>query len=268
MGRQPLAAPPGPEPRPIGKDMSKQISLEELWNSTSQAEGKFDPEGLSNLPEPVKRYLNHAIAPDAPLAKAVRLKMHGEIKVGRWAPFQAEQVIHAERGMIWSAKSRVNGLPVRGSDRLVDGEGSMDWRLFGIFPVIAASGPDVTRSASGRLQAEFVWLPPALAQSDVEWTAPDDAHITATLTVAGSTESMTLGVDEDGRPVDLSLRRWGNPGGGDFSSIAFGAVFEEERSFGAFRIPAKLRVGWFFGSDRFETEGEFFRCTIDEADYR
>ncbi len=102
--------------------MSKQISLEELWNSTSQAEGEFDPEGLSNLPEPVKRYLNHAIAPDAPLAKAVRLKMHGEIKVRTWTPFQAEQVIHAERGLIWRAESRINGLSVWGADRLVDGD--------------------------------------------------------------------------------------------------------------------------------------------------
>jgi hypothetical protein len=251
-----------------GKDMSEQISLDELWNSPSQAKGKFDPEGLSDLPEPVTRYLNHAITPDTPLANAVRLKMHGEIKVRRWAPFQAEQVIHAERGMIWRAKSRVNGLPVRGADRLVDGEGSMDWRLFGILPVITASGNDVTRSAAGRLQAEFVWLPSALAQPGVKWTAPDGSHIKATLTVAGNTESMTLVVDESGRPMHLSFPRWGNPGGGDFRSIAFGAIFEEERSFGAFTIPTVLRVGWYFGTDRFETEGEFFRCTIDEADYR
>jgi hypothetical protein len=248
--------------------MSIKTSIDDLWNSTSDAKGIFDPASLVDLPEPVSRYLNHAIAPDTPLANAVRLQMHGEIKVRAWTPFQAEQVIHAERGMIWSAKSRVNGLPVRGADRLVDGEGSMDWRLFGIFPLMTASGNDVTRSASGRLQAEFIWLPSALAQPGVEWTAPDEAHIKATLTVAGNTQSMTLVVDDNGRPMYLSLPRWGNPGGGDFSSIDFGAVFEEERSFGAFTIPTKLRVGWYFGTDRFETEGEFFRCTIDEADYR
>jgi hypothetical protein len=248
--------------------MTEQISLDELWNSPAQAKGRFDPGSFSNLPEPVTRYLNRAIAPYAPLASAVRLKMRGEIKIRSWAPFRAEQVIHAERGMIWSAKSRVNGLPIRGADRLVDGEGSMDWRLLGLFPLVTASGSDVTRSAAGRLQAEFVWLPSALAQSGVKWTAPDGAHIKATLAVAGNTESMTLAVDESGRPMHLCLPRWGNPGGGDFSSITFGAVFAEERSFGAFTIPTKLRVGWYFGTDRFESEGEFFRCTIDGADYR
>jgi len=144
----------------------------------------------------------------------------------------------------------------------------MDWRLFGMFPVMKASGHDVTRSALGRLQAEFVWLPSVLAQPSVKWTVLDESHIKATLTMAGNTASMTLMVDENGQPMHLSLSRWGNPGGGDFSSIAFGAVFEEEGKFGGFTIPTKLRVGWFFGTDRFETEGEFFRCTIDTVNYR
>jgi hypothetical protein len=29
-----------------------------------------------------------------------------------------------------------------------------------------------------------------------------------------------------------------------------------------------VRVGWYFGSPRFESEGEFFRATIDEAMFR
>lgn len=31
-------------------------------------------------------------------------------------------------------------------------------------------------------------------------------------------------------------------------------------------IPTQLRVGWFFGSERFETEGEFFRVTVDHGE--
>lgn len=30
----------------------------------------------------------------------------------------------------------------------------------------------------------------------------------------------------------------------------------------------RLRVGWYFDSERFEPEGEFFRAPIDEAIYR
>jgi len=39
-------------------------------------------------------------------------------------------------------------------------------------------------------------------------------------------------------------------------------------SFGGYTIPTRVRVGWHFGGARFEREGEFFRCRIDEARYR
>jgi hypothetical protein len=39
-------------------------------------------------------------------------------------------------------------------------------------------------------------------------------------------------------------------------------------AFGEYTIPTRLRLGWFFGSDRFESEGEFFRCSINNAIYR
>ncbi len=29
-----------------------------------------------------------------------------------------------------------------------------------------------------------------------------------------------------------------------------------------------MRAGWYFGTERFEKDGEFFRVTIDSAGYR
>jgi len=37
------------------------------------------------------------------------------------------------------------------------------------------------------------------------------------------------------------------------------------RSFGGYTLPTRLRAGWHFGTERFESEGEFFRVTIDDA---
>ena len=59
-----------------------------------------------------------------------------------------------------------------GFDRLVDGEGAMRWKFLGIVPVMTASGPDISRSAAGRVEAESVWLPSVLCGEDVAWTAP------------------------------------------------------------------------------------------------
>lgn len=246
----------------------RKDDLDAIWNTPSPHMGLFQPHLLPSLPEAARRYLQRAIAPGTPLAHTVRLRMHGEIKLRGWVPFQAEQVIHARRGMIWRATTRVKGLPVSGYDRIIDGEGDMRWRILGLLPVITASGPDVSRSAAGRLRAELVWLPSSFLQPDVSWSASDESYATAEFSVAGYTGSVTLAIDGAGRLLTVSLDRWGNPDGRGFRSIPFGAISEAERRFSGYSVPSRLRVGWYFGTDRFEEEGEFFRCTIDHAEYR
>ncbi|MEO6194953.1 MAG: DUF6544 family protein, partial [Thermoanaerobaculia bacterium] len=73
--------------------MNQESSLDDLWASAPPATGVFEPGQLAHLPEAARRYLERAIAPGTPLASAVRLRMHGEIKLKGWLPFTAEQVI-------------------------------------------------------------------------------------------------------------------------------------------------------------------------------
>jgi len=251
--------------------MSEPISLDDLWNSTGVSQQAFDPERISGIPEGARRYLRHAIAVGTPLASAVRLKMHGEIKLKGWLPFTAEQVICGNRGMIWQASVRMYGLPIRGSDRLLDGQGAMLWKLFGIVPVVKASGPDITRSGAGRFNIEAAcWLPSVLCEEQASWTAlpaADASHLHAQLTGQSETAQMDFGLDAEARLKSISLPRWGNPGG-TFQYEQFGAFVDAEGTFGGYRIPTRLRAGWYFGTDRFEPEGEFFRVTINAASYR
>jgi hypothetical protein len=48
--------------------------------------------------------------------------------------------------------------------------------------------------------------------------------------------------------------------------LPFGGVVEAEGTLGAYTTP--LRVGWHLDGDAFESGGEFFRVTVDEARYR
>jgi hypothetical protein len=41
-----------------------------------------------------------------------------------------------------------------------------------------------------------------------------------------------------------------------------------EAKFGNYTIPTHLWLGWFLDSDRFESEGEFFRCIVDRLWYK
>lgn len=176
--------------------------------------------------------------------------------------------MHWGRGMIWRATVRMYTMPVTGFDRLLDHEGEMRWKLLGIIPIMTASGPEITRSAAGRVVAESVWLPSALCRNDVAWTALDALHPQARLTVEGETSELALTVAADGRLQDLKMQRWGNPGGGQFRYEAFGGIADQEATFGGYTIPTRLRIGWYFGTNLFETDGEFFRVTVDHAAYK
>ncbi|MDY6782263.1 MAG: DUF6544 family protein [Cyanobacteriota bacterium] len=248
--------------------MNKQVSLDELWNSAPSGDRVFRPEDFANLPSGARRYLERAIAPGTKLASAVRLRMHGEIDIKGWRPFKAEQVIYWDRGIIWRAATRVNGLPIWGSDRLVDGEGAMRWKLLGLFPIVTAAGSDVTRSTVGRMQGEAVWLPSTFCRREVSWTETDPLHPRATVTLLDEETELVLTLSREGQLQSIKLKRWDNPDETEFRYIDFGCVVESEGTFSGYTIPTDVRVGWYFGSDRFETEGEFFRAAIDEAVYR
>ena len=240
--------------------------LDELWNGVADATEVFDGRRAGNVPEPARRYLEHAITRGTSLASAVRLRMHGEIKVGRWRRFHADQVTHADRGFVWQATVALLGIPlIRGFDSLVDGAAEMRWKLFGIVPVMTASGADVTRSAVGRHEAESLWLPSTLVRHDVQWTARDARHAAAAFR---DSHTVDFAIDERGRLESIRLQRWGNPGGGACRWVDFGAVIEEERTFAGYTIPTRVRVGWYFGSPRFDAEGEFFRAMIEQATFR
>jgi hypothetical protein len=248
--------------------MINKLSLNDLWESASSGGLTFQSDGLSKLPEAAQLYLEHAISPGTRLAQAVRLCMHGEIKLQRWLPFKAEQVIVWNRGFIWSATVRMYGIPIRGSDRLLDGEGAMNWRVLGVIPVLKAFGPDITRSAAGRMAGETIWLPSILCSNDVSLTSLGSSHLHARVTIREETSELDLVIDENGRLETVKLLRWGNPGDTEFDYVDFGAIVEEENTFNGYTIPTRLRVGWHFGTDRFESEGEFFRATIDTAEFR
>lgn len=234
--------------------------LADLWESR----GKYDPEYVRELPKAAQRYLNHAIAPGTVLATSVKLQMHGEIKLDKWHPFRGEQIIHRTHEFVWRANTRMIGLPVRGFNRLVNGKAVMYWRALGLLPLKARSGPKFSRSIAGRAVAESVWLPSTLCRADVRWTALTERRPHVHVVLHREWAELALKIDETGRLERFSLLRLGDPQG-QFHYHPFGAMVEAEETFRGYTIPSRLRMGYFIGTDRFESEGEFLRITIDNA---
>jgi hypothetical protein len=223
---------------------------------------RFGAAELEGLPDPVQRHLAQAIAPGTPLVTSARLRMRGHIKVGRWLPFRARQVLNPHHGFVWTA--RAAGI-IAGSDRYLDGVGGMVWRLLGLLTVAHAEGPDVSQSAAGRAGAEAIWLPTALLpRFEVRWSAGSDGRVTAGFRVGDIPLELQLRLDAAGRIASLVFDRWGDPDNrGTFAQRRFGGEFTGYRSLQGLTIPSQGRLGWFYGQDRWPA-GEFFRYQITD----
>lgn len=204
----------------------------------------FDTTTLSQLPEPARRWLTHAVPSGAPAWSTAELRMHGQIRLGgRWRGFTARQVIAPGRGFVWAARSRMLGMPVTGFDRYRVGHGQMRWRLLGLVPVLSTDGPDVTRSAAGRLAGEGVIVPTACTHA--AWAdGPEPDTAVMSWVYDGVPENTVVRIDPTGRLREAVLDRWGNPDGAPFGRYPFGVAIEEEATFNGIRIPAVLRAGW------------------------
>jgi hypothetical protein len=224
----------------------------------------FSSAATAGLPEPVARWLGHAVADGTPLARAVELRMHGEILLGRWSPFTAVQRLSVTGGFVWAATARLLGLPIRGFDRWTPGSGEMRRRLFGALPKISASGADVTRSAAGRHAGELlVALPTSALAPEVGWRPLDEDRAVARLELGATASEVTLTVAADGALAELAMRRWGPLGRGAFGDRPFGATFEGELAVGGVRVPRRVTAGYGFGTERWVQE-QFIRWTVDD----
>ena len=248
--------------------MTNTVGLDELWTSVPKSTTEFDPASLAELPEAARRYLTHAIRPGAPLANGVRLRMHGKIRRSNWYPFVAEQVNTKSGDMIWDARMRYFGLPVRGAASLLEGAATVDWKMFGLVSVASGEGEDVTRSAIGRIHGESIWMPTTLCGNDVSWSSKDPSHAKACLTICGQSAEISLGVARTGQLKRIRYQRWGNPDKSGYHIEDFGGYIDKEATFGNYTVPSVMRIGWYFGSERFEKDGEFFRVRLDNALYK
>jgi len=111
------AAPSPAWANPAGVAGSAAKPVIELWNrlASRRASGEaVNATALDAIPETARRWLRHAVKPGAPAARSVLLKMNGRIKVGRWLPFEAVQVLSTD-GFVWPPGPAGGRCRLRGS---------------------------------------------------------------------------------------------------------------------------------------------------------
>ena len=228
------------------------------------APARFGAAELDGLPESVRRHLSQAIAPGTPLATAARLRMRGRIKVGRWLPFRAHQVLNPHHGFVWTA--RAAGI-IAGCDRYLDGNGRPGLEAPGPAHRGPRPGPRrrPERRRLGRRRGHLAAHRPAAPLRGAlvgRVRRPGDGRLQGRGHPGGAPAAAGCG-----RPDRVAgLRRWGDPDNrGSFGWHRFGGEFTGYGSFQGLTIPCSGRLGWFYGQDRWPA-GEFFRYQLTDLE--
>jgi hypothetical protein len=248
--------------------------MDRLWETLRVPPGTalFDPESVTDLPEPAQHYLRHAIAPGTRLARSVVVAMQGRIGLTPGAdklPFQASQILATPNGLIWRATVGEGTRQITGSDRYVGGEGAMLWFIGYVVPLVRASGVDVTRSAAGRVALEApLMLPSALLpEAGARWEAIDAHSARVHLQVGSEQLALVISVAPDGRLERVEMQRWDSEGmdGKPGYVLWAGDQLTKEQTFDGYTIPVRMRATKRAGTSQADS---FFEAEITSAQYQ
>jgi hypothetical protein len=171
------------------------------------------------------------------------------------------------KGYVWACATRVYGIPVYGYDRLAHHRGDMVHRALGRIAIVNESGPDLTRSAVGRLVSELVWTPAAALDPGIVWRSVSENTTTAVIVYSGQTHEVTFTVGPAGAPQMVTTPRWASIGRDPYQLHPFGAEIHREATFGGYTVPVHVTAGYDYASPPWP-DSAFIDLTVDTATYR
>jgi hypothetical protein len=178
--------------------------------------GVVTEEMLTDLPEPVARYLRYTGVVGKPFPGTVRLRQKGRMRPGPgqpWIPLDAEEHYSLRPpGFVWAGALRLGPLVVvRARDMYAVGTGRMLVKVASLWPVVDASGEQMDQGGMTRYLSEMIWFPAAFLADNISFEPADDSSARVTLTDHGRTATGTLFFDKDGRLTDFVAQRYRTP---------------------------------------------------------
>jgi hypothetical protein len=168
---------------------------------------------LSNLPQPVQRYMEYTGVVGKPWIDTVLLKQVGRFRLGMerpWMPMTAEQFYTTyPPSFVWNASFKIAGLPIlRGRDKYESGHGHMFGKLAGIYTIFDTRGDELDQAAMIRYLSEIVWFPTAFLGENISWKEVDENSAEVTFSDFGNSVSGRVHFDDEGRVTNFSTMRY------------------------------------------------------------
>lgn len=169
----------------FNKSVKKEI--QEIANQSTGDEKPPSMQRTKDMPEPVARYLDLAIARQPGAIRFTRLFQEGSFRMNpgtKWMPMSASQYLFSHpMASVWSGKtSAAPMLWIRARDKYEQGGANMRIMLLSTFRVADITGEKMHISALSRYLSELVWLPTSLVPKDnLRWEAVDETSARAYL---------------------------------------------------------------------------------------
>lgn len=231
----------------------------------------IDSGEIANLPAPVHRFFQVALAEGQRRVAGVRLRHTGTFNLSpdaeQWRPFTSDQrVVIQPRGFDWDARIRMlPGIPVHVHDAFVAGEGILHASVLGLVTVADQRGTgEIAEGELMRFLAEAAWYPTALLPSEgIAWEAVDDRSAHATLTEGSYRITLLYTFGTDGLIDTVRAEARGRTVGKRTVPTPWQGRFWNYVERAGMRIPLEGEVAWLLP----DGERPYWRGRISEVEY-
>lgn len=194
-------------------------------------EGKtLDQEDIAHLPGPVQRYIELTGSVGKPIVTEIMMEFEATMYDAPGAKGMTGPASQYDRfdemHRLFFMRTMMNGLPISVLHDFEADQAKMKVRAAGLFNVVDASGPELTRTETVTILNDIAFFAPSrLTDERLEWTEVSDKSAKVDFTVGANTVSAELIFNEAGELVDfisgdrgmmekdgsLRIARWSTP---------------------------------------------------------
>ena len=200
------------------------------------------------LPAPIRRMLDYSLGATPRTITNVHLTHDGFFRTSEnasWSRIRGDEWFTvADPGFVWMAE--VNAAPlvwIAARDELVEGRGGMLVKLFSVFRIADARGPELDQGARMRWLAVLVWFPIAAVSDRIRWDSIDARAAVATVLADGLPVRLVFEVDDEGRCRRVHGRRYREVGGRSVAT-RWTAICDAYRDVEGMRVPTSIEAMW------------------------
>ena len=212
-------------------------------NECHEQQSLLTENDIELLPSVVQQYIRYTGSLNKPKIESFQVEFKGRIRKEEksgWMQFTSEQhnfVKAAKR--FFFMKAIMKGLPVAGYHRYINGDASMDIRLFSIFRVQYQDGPQIDTAETVTLLNDMCCMAPAtLIDKRIKWEQADSGKVKAVFTNNGISVTAWLYFNDKGELVNFTSEdRYADMGDGTMKRLRWSTPLGKYKMINGYMLP-------------------------------